>query len=348
MYGLRLGTINLKNEEERMKVHKFLEEFGLKLDDDVDYTLVVKNDDEQIKATCSKAKNVFKCFAVSDDLRGENITSTLITSLTDKLFEEGMYHGFIFTKPDKEKVFTSLNFKVICRAKDAIFLETGIYDINKALDKMIKQNDIDTSIEKGAIVMNCNPFTNGHRYLIEQASKQCNEVLVFVVQEDKSLFPFSVRYNLVKEGTEDLKNVKVIPGGEYIISSATFPTYFIREADTRVKAHAEIDVGIFGSYFSEKFNIKKRFVGEEPYCKVTNVYNETMKEILPDYKVELIEVKRKESDDGFISASKVRNLIKEDKFEQVEKLVPKVTWEFLNSEKGKEIREKIKASNSPH
>ncbi|WP_125153964.1 [citrate (pro-3S)-lyase] ligase [Clostridium rectalis] len=347
MYGLQVKTVNLKREEEKLRVHKFLENFDLKLDDDVDYTLIIENQGE-IKATCSKAKNIFKCFAISDELRGENVTSTLISALVDKLFEEGMYHSFVFTKPDKIKVFTSLNFKPIYEAEKAVFLEYGIYDINKSLNDMVKKYNINDKCEKGALVMNCNPFTQGHRYLIEKASKQCEEVLVFIVQEDKSLFPFEERYKLVLEGTKDLRNVKVIPGGEYIISSATFPTYFIRQEDVRLKAYAEIDAGIFGKYFGEKFNIKKRFVGEEPYCKVTKTYNETLKEVLPEYDMELIEIKRKEFQGNFISASQVRELIKENNINEVKNIVPEVTWKFLNTENGKEIMEKIKLSNSPH
>ncbi|WP_315118704.1 [citrate (pro-3S)-lyase] ligase [uncultured Clostridium sp.] len=347
MFGIQVNKINLKNSEERLEVHNFLEEFGLKLDDDVDYTVVIRQEGK-IKATCSKAKNIFKCFAVSDDLRGENVTSTLISNLIDKLFEEDIYHSFIFTKPDKIKIFTSLNFKVIYEAEDAVFLEYGLYDINKALDKMIKENNIDLNTSKGALVMNCNPFTLGHRYLIEQASKTCEEVLVFIVEEDKSLFPFKERYSLVKEGTKDLKNVKVIPGGEYIISSATFPTYFIRQEDVRLKAYAEIDAGIFGKYFGSKLNIKKRLVGEEPYCNVTNAYNQTLKEVLPKWGMDLEIIERKEYEGSFISASKVRNYIKEGKIEVAKNMIPEVTWNFLNTEKGKEIVEKIKNSNSPH
>lgn len=347
MYDLHIKTINVKREEERKKVHKFLEGFDLKLDNDVDYTLIIEQNGE-IKATCSKAKNVFKCFAVSKDLQGENVTSKLISALIDKSFEEGIFHNFIFTKPDKEKIFSSLNFKTLYKTDHVAFLEYGIYNIEKALDKISKEYNINNSEEKTALVMNCNPFTLGHRYLIEYASKNSKKVIVFIVEEDKSLFPFKTRYNLVKEGTKDLKNVKVVPGGEYIISSATFPTYFIREEDILVKAHAEIDAGIFGKYFGEKFNIKKRYVGEEPYCKVTNAYNQVLKSILPKFGIELEEIKRKEIQGDFISASKVRGLIREGKLDEVIKLVPSATWEFLNSNDGKEIVEKIKKSVSPH
>lgn len=348
MFDLRLQKVNLKSEYEKNEVCKFLEGYGLTLDKDVDYTIVLRDVDDNIQATCSKAKNIFKCFAISEDIRGENITSSLISNLIDKLFEEGIFHSFIFTKPDKIKIFTSLNFKLVFEVKDAALLEYGIYDINKALKDMAAKYSIDNSTPKGALVMNCNPFTEGHRYLIEQASKSCERVLVFIVEEDKSLFPFKDRYDIVKEGVRDLENVTVVAGGEYIISSATFPSYFIRKEDEKLKAYESIDCGIFGRYFCGEFNIVKRFVGQEPYCNISNTYNRTLEEIMPQYRVELIELERKKYDGQYISASKVRELIKNNKIDEVKSIVPEVTWNFLNSHKGKEIVERIKSSNSPH
>lgn len=346
MYGLAVENINLKNELEKQEVESFLQGFGLILDKDVDYTIVLR-EGSLIRATCSKAKNVLKCFAVSEDLRGEGITSTLISALIDKLFEQGIHHSFIFTKPDKVEIFEGLNYKLIEKVKDVALLESGIYDINKYLDKLINKYEISNK-EKSALVMNCNPFTLGHKYLIEKASEESEEVLVFIVEEDRSLFPFNVRYNLVKEGTSHLKNVKVIPGGEYIISSATFPSYFLREEGTKLKAYTELDATIFAKYFCSKLNIKKRYVGNEPYCKVTNAYNETLKEVLEKYGVEFSIIERKIHDNKEISASMVRNLIKENNLEKLKEIVPKVTFDFLNSNEGKEIMERIKRSNSPH
>lgn len=348
MYDLKLQNINLKNGDERVKVSKFLEEYQLVLDKDVDYTVVLRDESENIKATCSKSKNIFKCFAIAEDLRGENITSTLISHLIDKLFEEGTFHSFVFTKSDKVKIFTSLNFKLLYEVEEVALLEYGIYDINKDLDNMVNKYGINIEKSKGALVMNCNPFTKGHRYLIEEAAKSCEEVLIFIVEEDKSLFHFNDRYSIVKNGVEDLKNVIVIPGGEYIISSVTFPTYFIRKEDEIMKVHQKIDCGIFGKYFCSKFKITKRFVGEEPYCNVTASYNQTLKNVMPRYGVELIEVKRKKYYEEYISASRVRELIKNNELNKAKELIPEITWDFFNSERGKEIVERIKASNSPY
>ncbi len=348
MYDIDIWNINLNDVKERDKVNSFLNDFNLILDKDVDYTIAAKNNNGDIIATASKWKNILKCFAVSEEYRGENLTSVLITSLIDKLFEEGIYHAFIFTKPNMAKMFINLNFKLIYEVDKAVLLEFGLSNIDGYLKKLVKSYNIEASKTRGAVVMNCNPFTSGHRFLVEQAAEACEEVLVFVVEEDKSIFPFKYRYELVKKGVEDLKNVKVIQGGEYIISSATFPSYFLREEDERLKAYEEIDGGIFGKYFCNEFNIKKRFVGEEPYCNVTNTYNETLKEVLPRYGVELVELKRKEYNKEYISASKVRALIREGKINEIKNMIPEVTWEFLNSEEGRDIVEKIKVTNSPH
>ncbi len=347
MYGFNVQRINLKDEDAVREVKDFLQSFELQLDDNVDYTVVIRQN-EEIKATCSKSRNVFKCFAVSDDLRGEGVSATLMGAVSDKLFEEGIYHSFIFTKVGNVDIFTSLGYKLVYQIENVALLESGIYDIKKYLEDMQKEHNIDRNTKKSALVMNCNPFTLGHRYLIEEAAAQSEEVLVFIVEEDKSSFPFKYRYDMVKEGVSHLHNVKVIRGGEYIISQATFPSYFLRKEDEVLKAYTTLDASIFGRYFCKTLNITTRFVGEEPYCKVTRAYNDSLKKILPMYGVEVVEVKRKAFMEDIISASKVRKLIKDGKISDIEHIVPSSTWKFLNTTVGKEIMGKIQSSDSPH
>lgn len=346
MYGLEVQRLNLNSKEDKSELERFLNKFDLGLDNDIDYSLVIKEQGE-IKATCSKAKNILKCFAVDEALRGEGITSTLITSLIDRLFEEGIYHSFIFTKPKNISIFSSLGFKTVYQVKDVALLENGMYNINTYIEKMINKYNISIN-EKASLVMNCNPFTLGHKYLIEKASEENEEVLVFILEENKSLFPFDIRYKLVKEGTAHLKNVKVIPGGEYIISSATFPSYFLREEGEKLKAYTELDAGIFAEYFCKKLNIKTRYVGTEPYCTVTNAYNETLGETLNESGIELRVIQRKIYKEHAISASEVRDYIRQNRMHELKDILPDVTWNFLNSDDAKEIIEKIKSSNTPH
>lgn len=335
MYIPEVQKVNLSSKEEVQEVGEFLRSFGLSFDKDIDYSLVVKNDNHII-ASCSKTKNILKCFAVDNNYRGEGISSTLISQLINRLFEEGIFHSFIYTKPENITIFSNLNYKLIYEAKEAALLESGIYDINSYLDKLIKKYSI-SSGEKAALVMNCNPFTLGHQYLIEKAALENAEVLIFVVEEEKSLFPFNIRYNLIKEGIKHLENVKVIPGGEYIISSATFPSYFLKEESSRLKAYTEIDANIFGKYFCKRLNINRRYVGNEPYCKVTNAYNEALETQLKKYGVELVILARKKYDGREISATSVRKLMQEGNYKELENILPKVTIDFLNTEEGNKI-----------
>lgn len=353
MYGVNPERLNLRNPLEKAEVETFLQGFDLLLDQDVDYTIIIRDGASQgaaIVATCSKAKTVLKCFAVKEELRGEGITAILISALIDKLFSEGLYHSFIFTKPAKAHIFEGLNFKLIHSNAKVALLENGIYTIRQAIDEM-KSSYALGAAEKAALVMNCNPFTLGHSYLIEEASKNNQEVLLFIVEEERSLFPFKARYEMVCKGVEHLKNVKVLPSGEYIISAATFPSYFLREKGERLRAYAELDAAIFGQYFCKSFNITKRYVGDEPYCQATAAYNEALKKVLPDYGVEVTQIPRKSVGEVAISASRVRRLLKEgdlQKSAELKNLLPEVTLEFLNTSLGREIVETIKASHSPH
>lgn len=344
--------LHLTNIEEVNEVRSFLSTFQLDYDKDIDYTVVIR-DSNKIIATCSKAKDILKGFAVNNSLQGEGITNLLITAIQNRLFQEGIFHSFIFTKPTYETTFKSFGYKVIASIEEVTLLEYGFNDINKTLATMKNLYSIDTNTPKTALVMNCNPFTLGHRHLIEEASLKSDKVLIFIVEEDRSLFPFVDRYYMVKDGVADLENVTVIPGGKYIISSATFPAYFLREESKILSAYTKLDATIFSEYFCKKFNITKRMLGEEPYCPVTRNYNESLVNILEKNEIEVEIIPRKwiSTPENYISASKVRNLIKKEGIESLEHLsdfIPAVTLNYLRSQEGKEIIKKIINSNTPH
>lgn len=334
-------SINLRSKYEIQEVEKFLISFNLKYED-VDYTVVIRENDEII-ATCSKKENILKCFAINENYQGLGISNNLISKVTEKLFLEGRYHSFIFTKPENQFLFEGLGYKNIFTTDKVSLLESGNKNINSSLDNLKKEFNIDDTKEHAALVMNCNPFTLGHRYIVEKASKENENVIVFVVEEDKSAFPFNIRYNLVKEGTRDLKNVIVIPAGEYVISSATFPSYFLKRSDDILKEYTKLDCNIFGRYFAPKFNIKTRYVGTELNCKVTDAYNKSILEILPKYGVDAKLVERKEIKEEVVSASRVRQLLKEGNLEKVRDLLPKSSLEFLFSEEGEKVIDKLKS-----
>lgn len=187
-----------------------------------------------------------------------------------------------------------------------------------------------TTVSNGAIVMNCNPFTYGHKYLIETASKQVDRLYIFVVEEDKSFFLFEDRFEMVKKGTEDIKNVVVVPSGKFIISAYTFPEYFMKDYVKEKNFDASMDVDTFCKYIAPPLNIWKRFAGEEPFDPVTKNYNESMNRILPEYGMQFVEIPRYAIDsERIINATRVRELLKNKEYNELKEYVPQSTYDVL-------------------
>jgi [citrate (pro-3S)-lyase] ligase len=197
-----------------------------------------------------------------------------------------------------------------------------------AYKQMLREN---FAFRFGAVVVNCNPFTLGHRHLIEQAAQQCDRLAVFVVQEDKSEFSFDDRFSLVKAGTADLPNVFVIPSGRFILSSLTFEEYFNKSELQERAIDSSIDVTLFAKEIAPTLNICVRFAGEEPLDAVTRQYNETMAAILPQYGIEFVEIPRLEVAGVPVSASNVRKLLADGDWDALEQIVPATTLEYLRN-----------------
>lgn len=327
------------------EIRQFLASQNLLLDKNSEKIIAFK-DNGKIIATGSICGKSLRSIAVLPLYQGEGVVNRLITKLVEIEYQQGNHHIFIFTKPSAKESFSYFGFNEIATSKTAVLMEKGFPDVTDYCKNLAKYFVEGKTI--ASIVMNCNPFTLGHLYLIEKAAKECDVVHLFIVEEDKSTFPFDVRLKLVKEGTSHLKNVVIHKGGDYIISSATFPSYFIKDADALVASHAAIDIELFRKYIAPSLKITKRYAGEEPYCKVTSIYNDTMAEKLPESGIEFVKVIRKEIKGNIISASKVRILIKEDKLAEAKKFLPESTWNFLNSEEAKAIIEKIRITISRH
>ena len=183
----------------------------------------------------------------------------------------------------------------------------------------------------GAIVMNCNPFTNGHKFLIESAVKQVDFLYIFLVEENKSIFPYELRKKLVTRGENfQLKNIAVVPSGNFVLSYMTLSVYFEKAERQEERVDASKDIEIFARYVAPKLGITCRFVGEEPTDLVTRQYNKQMASLLPEFGIEFIEVARTSSIDGkIISASTVRKYLKNEDWEELKKFVPETTYDVL-------------------
>ncbi|MGI6575198.1 MAG: [citrate (pro-3S)-lyase] ligase [bacterium] len=341
VYELQLREIELSFPKDKKLLTDFLAQFDLSFPEDVDESIGYFAGD-QLVATCSLSGKVLKGFAISEQYQGSNLTASLVTEMVKRLSRRGIFKSFVFTKKENREIFTAVGYNYLAAGGNVVLLENGldtVADYQKQLRKYESNNTIN-----GCIIMNCNPFTRGHRYLIENAAKQCEILYIFVVQEDQSVFPFAVRKRLVEEGTGDIDNVIVLAGGDYIISAATFPGYFIKRKDEMTKSQALLDIDIFTKYIAPVLKISKRFVGNEPYDQLTAVYNQVMAEVLPAKNIDFIEIPRFEVNDRPVSASRVRELLKQEPVnrEALTKLVPPTTLDFLTGPEGTAIIRKIR------
>lgn len=321
---------------------EFLSKHHLFYENDIEAAFGVFDTEEALVGCGCCAGNLLKCFAVDESLRGQNALGSLISRLVENRFEHGHYDLFVITRPKNKAMFTACGFYPVAETETVLMLENkknGLEEFYKRqLSAPLPSSDTSFQGGVGSIVMNCNPFTKGHLALIEYAASHCRQLHIFMVEENRSAFPFSVRLRLVKEGTAHLPNVCVHPSGPYMISSATFPTYFLKSGEDAAEIQSALDITLFASRIAPIFGISKRFAGEEPFDPITRRYNEAMMQILPQYNISFIKIDRIEAatangNSEIISASRVRQLLSENGItEDVLSLVPPCTAEYLKNE----------------
>ncbi len=357
---MEIQTLNPTTPRQRQRIEAFLKRNGLRFDD-MHYYAAITDDDGEMIAGGGLKGNVIKCVAVDDAHKGEAIANTLISHLIAHANEEGHSNVMLFTKPKNRQLFESLSFRLLAEAPEAVLMETGIGGINNTVEalkkikeegEVCKENNQECKKEektnlnittpqhlnpstpqplttttplRGVVVMNCNPFTLGHRYLIEQAAKQVERLFVMVVREDCSLFAYAERKAMVEQGVAHLENVTVIDGSEYAISQATFPTYFLKRLDDAADTQMLLDLDLFRRHIAPALGATVRFVGTEPTDRLTRRYNQLMHEVLADVR----EIVRLEKKGNAVSASRVRKAMEQGDMSTIRQLVPPTTLPYI-------------------
>ena len=355
---MEIQTLNPATPRQRQRIEAFLKRNALRIDD-MNYYAAMLDDDGEMIAGGGLKDDVIKCVAVDDAHKGEAIANTLVSHLISHANQEGYGCIKLFTKPKKRQLFESLSFRLLAKAPEAVLMETGIGGISNTVEalKKIKEESekykeynkeckedskecrentsyLNTSTPQhhnttmqptGCIVMNCNPFTLGHRYLIEQAAKQVERLYVMVVREDCSLFAYTERKAMVEQGVADIENVSVIDGSDYAISRATFPTYFLKRLDDAADTQMLLDLDLFRRHIAPALGATVRFVGTEPTDQLTRRYNQLMHEVLKDVR----EINRLEKDGNAVSASRVRKAMEEGDMNTIRQLVPPTTLPYI-------------------
>ncbi len=320
MSDYTITQINPSDKYGNRLVNELLTAEGIRRDANLDYTCGMYDDEMNLIATGSCFGNTLRCMAVSHTHQGEGLMNSIVSHLIEVQFSRGNTHLFLYTKCDSARFFGDLGFYEIARINGQIvFMENKRTGFSGYLNSLEKQKE--SAPRVAALVMNANPFTLGHQYLVEKAASENDILHLFIVSEDASLVPFSVRKKLVMEGTAHLKNIRYHDSGPYIISNATFPSYFQKDEQAVIKSHAMLDLTVF-TKIASALGINRRYVGEEPTSLVTGIYNQIMSEKLPENGIECVIVPRKENKGAVISASTVRQALKEENWPLLAYLVP--------------------------
>lgn len=321
----------LKGKElEKLKL--FLEEMDLEYDEGIEHTYCILDEYYNIIGTGSVEENVLKCIAVDQSYQGQGLMATIVTNLIEYEFQQGRYHLFLFTKPQKKEMFRDLGFYTIYETESVLFMENKRNGFSTYINELKLETPSEAmSIDKkiGTVVANCNPITLGHLHLFQKASLECDYVHVFILSDRRAQIPAQDRYELVKQVVKDIPNIILHKASDYIVSAATFPSYFIKDKVNAEKINCLLDLNLFGERIAPELHIRQRFIGTEPYCKVTNYYNECMKKIMPEYGILVTEIIRKNRRSEPISASRVRKLCELNKIDELATLVPYETLQYL-------------------
>lgn len=336
---MEIIQLNPAIPRQRRRIEQFLGDNGLRLDD-VDYyaTLVDETTDEIVAGGGLKG-GVIKCVAVADGHKGEAVANQIVSHLIAQANADGHQCVKLFTKPQNRQMFESMSFRLLAEAPKAILMETGIGGIRKYSEELrVKSEESNGKLHhlnpspqhpimppSGIIIMNCNPFTLGHRYLIEQAAQQVETLYILVVREDCSMFSYDERKAIISRGVADLDNVVVCDGSEYSISATTFPTYFLKCLSDASDTQMTLDIDLYRRHIAPALGATVRFVGTEPDDPLTRRYNELMKSMLPDVR----EVARLEKSGVVVSASRVRKAIVANHLAQAARLVPPTTVPYI-------------------
>ncbi|WP_165006508.1 MULTISPECIES: [citrate (pro-3S)-lyase] ligase [unclassified Enterococcus] len=329
MYRLKRLWLD-QDTQTKKQWQKLMDTAGLDPDEEVGYTAGIY-DKDRLVATGSFLGNILKGIAVCQKYQSENLLTRLMGHLLEKMREEGVHHQFVYTKPENELIFHSLGFQEILVTEELVFMEIGAPDFRQ-YRQMLEQAK--KGEDGSAIVMNANPFTKGHQYLIEKAAEQSEHVYVFVLSEDRSAFSSAERLAMVKLGVAHLKNVSVLPTNDYLVSSAIFPAYFLKENAPHDVAHvqAKLDAQLFKEKLAPILAIRKRYVGEEPLSEVTAIYNQMMREVFHP-EIELVVLPRLRAQGEIISATRVRKALEEKDWSILTAFLPETTLDYLEKHK---------------
>ncbi|MDL2300981.1 [citrate (pro-3S)-lyase] ligase [Lachnospiraceae bacterium OttesenSCG-928-D06] len=329
---IRTGNPFAGSELDRIKI--FLKQADLEYDENIEYSVYIEDESGSIMGTGSLEGNVLKCIAVRPEYQGGGVAATILSELMQYEFNCGRNHIMLYTKPDNFELFSSMGFYKIWQTQEVLLMENRKDGLTLYREKLLRETPEEArqeGISAGVVVANCNPFTRGHLYLIEHALYQCDFLHLFILSENRGMFSGKERMEMVHIGTEGMERLIIHETSDYLISAATFPTYFHKDKIRGRQANCQLDLELFACIIAPTLHITRRFVGSEPFCSVTAEYNRRMQQILPCHGILVTEIPRIEENGIAISASQVRKCLLTKDYDQIGVIVPEKVCEYLKS-----------------
>ncbi len=214
----------------------------------------------------------------------------------------------------------------------------GLEEWEKSLAAAIEGKNVDA-----CIVMNANPLTVGHRYLVELASRRSSGLLVLVIQgspesggkgnhENTGIkFPFQVRLEMARTCLSEIPGVVVLPSGPYIISRDDYPKHFLSDEMGPASAHAVLDSMVF-CHVLNSLGIDKAFAGDEPRDELSEIHLNALRIECRDRGIALKVAERKRLGERYISSALARQAMADKDMEMLRAIVPKSVIDLALSE----------------
>jgi [citrate (pro-3S)-lyase] ligase len=352
------AALPLLTSRDRDEAKRLVESQGLSFEGGCDDVVGIY-DGDRLVATAARAGYVLKMFAIDEAWQGGETLGQLVTAIADLARRAGHESLFVYTRPSSAASFEACNFRLLVACGEVALLEYGggleayLHGYRHMREALSGRDAVPADAKAGlratpgasAVVINGNPFTLGHQHLVETAAAGVKRLYLFVVREDRSVFPFDVRYKLARDAVAHLQNVVLLDTSRYAVSAGTFPSYFLRQHDEAARLQMEVDARLFGRHIAPAFDIGRRVVGDEPYCETTAAYNRVLASVLTEYGVALDVVPRLGDATGFFSATRVRAALACGDWDTVARLVPKTTLAFLRSREGAVIVRRAGARN---
>ena len=336
-----IQEIPLRSPYFHSRVENFLAANGLRLEE-VDMYLAVLNADGHILAGGGLSKDIIKCIAVAAEARSEGLAAPLVSRLIAEASARGVHNLKVFTKPENQAIFESMGFKLLAQAPKAILMENG-----RGLERYCEYlRSFRREGRGGVIVMNANPFTLGHKYLIDKASVQVDTLYVIPVREDVSQFPYAERLAMIQAananpthtdasfvmpGGDRGSHVVVLEGSDYCISAATFPTYFLKDLSDAAETQMRLDLDLYSRWIAPALGASVRFVGSEPFDALTAHYNTLIPNSVEIPRLHLASTGPEVcfTSAPVVSASKVRQALAEGRYREAAAMCPETTHPYL-------------------